>query len=121
MIQVFVATFLPGKLHVATGDGKLAILTEGAARKFLDQVEHVTFSGPFAISRSQPVLYITERCVFALRQDGLELIEIAPAIDLERDVIAHMEFAPMIAAPDPMDARIFRSETMRSGFMSGSP
>ena len=81
----------------------------------------MTFSGPFAISRSQPVLYITERCVFALRQDGLELIEIAPAIDLERDVIAHMEFAPMIAAPDPMDARIFRSETMRSGFMSGSP
>jgi len=109
---VFVGTFLPGKLHVATGDGKLAILTEGASRKFLDQVEHVTFSGPFAISRSQPVLYVTERCVFALRQDGLELIEIAPGIDLERDVIAHMEFAPMIAAPDPMDARIFRSETM---------
>lgn len=109
---VFVGTFLPGRLHVATGDGKLAILTEGVARKFLDQVEHVTFSGPLAISRSQPALYVTERCVFALREEGLELIEIPPGIDLERDVIVRMEFMPMIAAPELMDPRIFRTETM---------
>ena len=100
---VFVGTFPSWK--AACRDVAMAssrILTEGASRKFLDQVEHVTFSGPFAISRSQPVLYVTERCVFALRQDGLRnCIEIAPGIDLERDVIAHMEFAPIDCGAGP--------------------
>jgi propionate CoA-transferase len=76
-------------------------------------VEHVTFSGPFAASRAQPVLYVTERCVFALTSDGLELTEVAPGIDIERDILAQMDFKPIIRQePELMDARIFRPEPM---------
>jgi propionate CoA-transferase len=110
---VFVGTFTAGKLQIATGDGKLAILQDGTAKKFVDEVEHVTFSGAFAAARGQPVLYITERCVFALRRDGLELIEVAPGINIERDILAQMEFKPIIRAePQLMDARIFREAVM---------
>ncbi len=110
---VFVGTFNAGKLRVATKDGRLAILQEGAEKKFVDAVEHVTFSGPFAAARGRPVLYITERCVFALRPEGLELIEIAPGVDIERDILARMDFKPLVREPlDLMDARIFRDEKM---------
>jgi propionate CoA-transferase len=110
---VFVGTFNAGKLRIATGDGKLEILQEGAHRKFIREVEHVTFSGPFAAARGHAVLYVTERCVFALRPEGLELLEVAPGIDIERDILAHMDFKPIIhGAPDLMDARIFRNELM---------
>ncbi len=110
---VFVGTFNAGKLRIATGDGRLAILQEGAEKKFIDAVEHVTFSGPFAAARGRPILYITERCVFALRPQGLELIEIAPGVDLERDILARMDFKPLVREPlDLMDARIFRDKKM---------
>jgi propionate CoA-transferase len=73
----------------------------------------VTFSGPFAAARDHAVSYVTERCVFALRPEGLELLEVAPGIDIERDILAHMDFKPIIrGAPDLMDARIFRNEPM---------
>ena len=62
--------------------------------KFVDQVEHRTFSGTLAARRGQPVLYVTERCVFELRVDGLALTEIAPGADLERNILAHMGFRP---------------------------
>jgi propionate CoA-transferase len=78
------------------------------------EVEHRTFSASVAVQRGQPVLYVTERCVFRLCEEGLELIEIAPGIDLERDVLALMDFAPLIKAPPRlMDARIFRREPMQ--------
>ena len=110
---VFVGTFNAGKLRIATGDGQLAILQEGAEKKFIDNVEHVTFSGPFAAARARAVLYVTERCVFALRPQGLELVEVAPGVDIERDILAQMAFKPIIREPpDLMDARIFRDETM---------
>jgi propionate CoA-transferase len=110
---VFVGTFTAGELKIATGDGRLKILHEGAARKFVEAVEQVTFSGAFAAARGQPVLYITERCVFALCRDGLELIEIAPGVDLDRDILAQMDFKPIIRAePRLMDARIFREPVM---------
>ncbi len=84
-----------------------------SVRKFVQQVEHCTFSGPFASRRKQPVLYVTERCVFRLCDDGLELIEIAPGMDLERDVLAHMDFVPRInGIPALMDERIFQDEKM---------
>jgi propionate CoA-transferase len=83
------------------------------ARKFVDAVEHVTFSGAVAAARGQSVLYVTERCVFALAPGGLELTEIAPGIDLERDILALMDFKPNIPRdPAPMDARIFRGGVM---------
>ena len=84
-----------------------------AVRKFVDQVEHRTFSGAFANKRKQPVLYVTERCVFRLCDDGLELTEIAPGIDLERDILSHMAFRPRInGTPALMDASIFADEKM---------
>ncbi|MGQ0683651.1 acyl CoA:acetate/3-ketoacid CoA transferase [Bradyrhizobium sp.] len=110
---VFVGTFGAGKLRVAAADGKLAILEEARARKFVEAVEHVTFSGQFAAARGQGVLYVTERCVFALRPDGLELIEVAPGIDIERDILALMDFKPIVRRdPPPMDSRIFRDGPM---------
>jgi propionate CoA-transferase len=110
---IFVGTFNAGRLHVAIENEKLVILDEGTARKFVQQVEHVTFSGPYAALREQQVLYVTERCVFALSPDGLELREVAPGIDIERDILAQMDFKPTVNdTPEMMDARIFRQEPM---------
>src|SRR3974390_2093895 len=110
---VFVGTFGAGRLCVETADGKLKILQEATGRKFVESVEHVTFSGAFAASRGQSVLYVTERCVFALRPEGLELVEVAPGIDIERDILALMDFRPVIRRdPRLMDARIFREGLM---------
>jgi propionate CoA-transferase len=110
---VFLGTFTAGGLKVAVEDGKLKIEQEGREQKFLNQVEQTTFSGKYAALRKQPVLYITERCVFTLTQDGMELTEIAPGVDLEKDVLSKMEFKPVMKTPPKlMDARIFRTEPM---------
>lgn len=110
---VFAGTFTAGGLKVAVEDGKLRIVQEGRARKFVKAVEQITFSGTYAARKSQPVIYVTERCVFQLTPDGLELIEVAPGIDVERDVLAHMDFAPIVnRAPNLMDERIFREDPM---------
>ena len=109
---VFAGTFTAGGLKVVIEDGKLRIVNEGRARKFVKAVEQITFSGSYAASKSQPVIYVTERCVFQLTPGGLELIEVAPGIDIERDILAHMDFKPIINKPMPMDARIFRDEPM---------
>jgi propionate CoA-transferase len=110
---VFVGTFTAGQLVVDLKDGKLAIASEGKARKFVPEVEHRTFSGGYAWKRRQPVLYITERCVFRLCEEGLELTEVAPGIDIERDILAHMGFKPVMrTAPRLMDKAIFSDEPM---------
>ncbi len=110
---IFVGTFGAGKLRVAAEDGKLRILEEAMAKKFVEAVEHVTFSGAYATARGQPALYVTERCVFALRPGGLELVEVAPGIDIERDILARMDFKPQIPRDLAlMDARIFREGVM---------
>ncbi|MFN3984093.1 MAG: acyl CoA:acetate/3-ketoacid CoA transferase [Rhodocyclaceae bacterium] len=110
---VFVGSFTTGGLEVEIESGRLRIVREGEAQKFVEEVEQRTFSGDYARHRGQPVLYVTERCVFRLGESGIELIEIAPGIDLERDVLAHMAFRPRIS-PDLclMDARIFSDEPM---------
>jgi len=92
---------------VRVTDGRLVIAREGNVRKFVGEVEHRTFSGEYALRRGQPVLYVTERCVFRLTCDGLELAEVAPGIDIGRDVLAHMDFEPIIRDPQLMDASIF--------------
>lgn len=110
---VFCGTFTAGGLKVEIKDGKLHILEEGRNKKFLKQVEQITFSGDYANKVGQNVLYITERAVFKLTADGLELIEIAPGVDLDKDILAQMEFKPIISKDlKEMDARIFKPEPM---------
>jgi propionate CoA-transferase len=110
---VFVGTFTAAGFKASVDDGRLRIDQEGKVKKFLDQVEHVTFSGKYAKMKKQPVLYVTERCVFSLTQEGMELVEIAPGVDLEKEVLPLMDFEPIIkAAPRLMDERIFKLEPM---------
>jgi propionate CoA-transferase len=110
---VFVGTFTSGGLKAAVADGALAILQEGRFRKFVPQIGQVTFSGPLAAETDREVLYVTERCVFALAEDGLELAEVAPGVDIDRDILALMPFRPVIRDPRPMDPAIFRPERLR--------
>jgi propionate CoA-transferase len=94
-------------------DGQLKILSEGKSSKFIDKVDQITFSGQLAATNRQPVLYVTERCVFRLTPEGLELIEIAPGIDMERDILALMGFRPIIRAPKSMDVSLFSEALMQ--------
>ena len=105
--MVFVGTFSAGAQDIRIEGGQLHIIQDGEVRKFVAEVEHRTFAGHQAAERGQPVLYVTERCVFQLTLDGLELIEIAPGVDLQRDILARMDFQPIIRQPKLMDARLF--------------
>jgi propionate CoA-transferase len=96
---VFTATFMAGGLKTSFAEGRLRIETEGNARKFVKAVEQLTFSAAYARLRGKSVLYVTERAVFRLIDSGLELVEIAPGIDLDGDVLAKMDFKPAIANP----------------------
>ncbi|MCY1714279.1 acyl CoA:acetate/3-ketoacid CoA transferase [Caproiciproducens galactitolivorans] len=109
----FCGTFTANGLKTEIKDGKLHILREGSINKFRESVEHITFSVKTAIKNNLPVMYITERAVFKLTKDGIMLTEVAPGIDLEKDILAHMPMKPLIS-PDlkPMDVRIFRNEKM---------
>jgi propionate CoA-transferase len=110
---IFVGTFTAGGLKVSVRDGALSIDQEGKVQKFVRQVEHVTFSGPYAVTKQQPVLYVTERCVFQLTEAGMALIEIAPGVDIDKDILRQMAFRPVIDAdPTLMDVRIFFPEPM---------
>jgi propionate CoA-transferase len=111
--MVFGGTFTAGGLKIATGDGKLEIVTEGKHRKFVETLEQVSYSGPYGRERGQTTLFVTERAVFRSSSAGLELIEIAPGIDLERDVLRQMGFRPLISpALRTMDERLFRATPM---------
>ncbi len=110
---VFVGTFTAGGLMVRVENGELEIVHEGKLQKFVEEVEHVTFSGEYAVRKKQPVLYVTERCVFALTARGMELVEIAPGIDLKHHILEQMAFQPVIRQPPAlMDIRIFKPEPM---------
>lgn len=110
---VFVGTFTAGQLEIAISREGLHILADGKANKFVGAVEHRTFSGPVAAATGKTVLYITERCVFRLGPEGLELIEIAPGVDLQRDILDRMEFTPIMKRPPAlMDQRLFADEVM---------
>jgi propionate CoA-transferase len=99
---VFCGTFTSGAPEIAVENGRLRIVSEGATRKFVSQLEQLCYNAAFGYSGGRHVLYITERAVFRSTQGGLELIEIAPGVDLERDVLGQMEFTPLIHDIRPM-------------------
>ncbi len=105
---VFCGTFTAGGLEVAVNGGKLQIVKEGKNKKLVASVGQVTFSGHYAGMSGQPVLYITERAVFVLEAGGIMLTEIAPGVDLEKDILARMDFKPAVSpALKTMDERLF--------------
>lgn len=110
---IFCGTFTAGGAQYSVRDGRLEILKEGKFQKVLESVEQITFSGEYAREQGQTVKYITERAVFELKADGVYLSEIAPGVDLERDILFQMGFAPkMEGRPKTMDARIFTDGIM---------
>jgi propionate CoA-transferase len=110
---IFSGTFTASGLKVACENDQLRILSEGRHRKFVRDVQQISFNGSAAAKTEQKVLYITERAVFSLTSSGLELIEIAPGIDLKADVLSKMDFRPTVSANlKTMDARIFRPDAM---------
>lgn len=112
-VMLFTGSFTAGGLRTSCENGMLRIEQEGRARKLVEHVEQITFSGAYARRKGQRVLYITERAVFRLAPEGVELIEIAPGMDLERDILAHMGFMPIISPKlKEMDARIFADGPM---------
>ena len=110
---VFVGTFSSGGLEIAVEDGQVRIVKEGRTPKFVERIGQTTFSASYARSCKQEVLYVTERCVFRLGESGLALVELAPGIDLERDILQRLPFRPLIDGPRSMDPTIFRNAPMR--------
>jgi propionate CoA-transferase len=110
---VFVGTFTAKGLKVSAQDSTLKIDQEGAVSKFIENVEQITFNGKYAASLGQDVLYVTERCVFRLTMEGLELVEVAPGIDIKKDILAHMAFTPIVKDPKLMSPSIFNETRMR--------
>ena len=110
---IFMGTFTAVNLEEKVEDGKMVIIKEGEKPKFVKEVQQITFSSAQAIKNNQEILYVTERCVFRLTKDGVMLTEIAPGIDLEKDILSHMEFKPIISKNlKLMDERIFKDEKM---------
>jgi propionate CoA-transferase len=104
---VFCGTFTAGDLQVVVEGGELRIVKEGPVRKFVSEVEQLSFSAARSREIGQEVLYVTERAVFRLGGEGPELIEVAPGIDVERDVLAQMGFRPRMRNVKTMGAHLF--------------
>ena len=109
---LFLGTFTTGGLKIAIENGQVKILQEGKIKKFVKSSDQITFCARLSDSETQKVLYITERCVFQLVDGNLELIEVAPGIDINRDILAYMEFAPVMSNVTEMDSRLFRDQVM---------
>jgi propionate CoA-transferase len=109
---VFMGNFSAGGAQFLVEEQRLKIVREGKVSKFVDRVSQVTFSGAVASQQRQDVLYITERCVFRLGEHGLALIEIAPGVDIEQDILRHLPFQPLVDRPAIMDAAIFAAKPM---------
>ena len=114
---VFTGTFTAGGLEIELIDGKLSIRKEGSVKKFINTLQQITFSGKIAMENKKDVTFVTERAVFRLTEEGLVLTEVAPGIDIEKDIIANMEFRPVIPETVAvMDPRIFVDEPMNLEF-----
>ena len=110
---VFLGTFTTGGLKIGVENGELRILQEGKVKKFVKDVEQVTFSGNIANKNNKKVTYVTERAVFTLVKEGLKLVEIAPGVDLQKDVLDQMEFKPIVPKDlKKMDSKIFIDKKM---------
>ncbi len=107
---VFCGTFTASGLKIEISDGKLNIVEEGKITKFTEEVEQISFSAEYAREIGQEVLYITERAVFRLVDKGLELIEIAPGVDLQTQIIELMDFKPVIGEMNLMPAYLFEAK-----------
>jgi len=107
---VFCGTLDAHGTKLAFSAGKLHILQAGKVRKFVSSVEKITFSGAFAAARGQEVLFITERAVFRLEKEGLTLIEVAPGVDIQKDILSHMEFKPRVGTVEPMPPEVFQQD-----------
>lgn len=107
---VFCGTFTANGLRESFENGHLRIMQEGTVKKFLNQIDQITFSGQYARRHRQHILYITERAVFEMKDDGMHLIEIAPGIDLQTDILDQMEFRPIIQDVKPMLAVLFKAD-----------
>ena len=105
---VFCGTLTSGGLEVAVENGHLRIVSEGTNRKFVREVEQVSFSGKIARERQHDVLFVTERAVFRLVAEGVELIEVAPGIDVETQILAQIDFRPLIRELRPMSDHLFQ-------------
>lgn len=117
----FCGTFTAGKSDIRIEGGKLNIVRDGTIRKFIRQVQQITFSGEMAVTSGKTVLYITERAVFRLTAEGLELTEMAPGVDLQRDILEKMDFTPVVSPSlKIMDAALFREEPMSLTLQSPS-
>jgi propionate CoA-transferase len=106
-LAVFCGAFRAKGLRVHLEDGGLVIDNEGQVAKFVPDVEEITYSGPYAAAQGRRALYVTERCVFELTSDGLELVEVAPGIDIDRDVLDLLEFRPVVRDVALMPAECF--------------
>lgn len=110
---VFCGTLTAGGLKTEVRDGKLIILNEGRSKKYVRNVQQITFSGEYAVKSAQKVLYITERAVFELDRDGVILTEIAPGIDLQTQVLDMIDFDVRVSPNlKLMDSRIFSEGKM---------
>ena len=116
---VFVGAFSAGKSDIEVGNGQLRIKANGAVPKFVPEVAQVSFSGPRALQLGQEVTFVTERCVLELRAEGLVVTEIAPGVDLVRDVTNVVEI-PLHAARDlqTMDGALFTDALLGARFGS---
>ncbi|WP_276833953.1 acyl CoA:acetate/3-ketoacid CoA transferase [Massilicoli timonensis] len=112
-VVVYCGTFTASGLKESFADGKLTIVQEGKIKKFKENVEQITFSAQYAHEVGQKVMYVTERAVFELLEGKLTLTEIAPGVDLQKDILDQMEFMPAISENlKEMDTRLFREEKM---------
>ena len=105
-------SFTAGHSKISVSNNKLQIQNDGSILKFVNSVYKIVFSGHQAVKYGQDILYITERAVFKLNADGIILEEIAPGIDLDKDVLLKMNFKPRLGIIKEMDSRLFRDDKM---------
>ena len=110
---IFAGGFTAGRRDIRVKDRQLKIVKDGSVIKFVNQVYKIVYNGQVGLERGQEVIYITERAVFRLMRDGLVLEEIAPGVDIEKDILVKMEFEPKISSKlKEMDKRLFLPEKM---------